>query len=152
VISLNRMRAHRRGGEDGSLSVAFPVVVATLLVVIGLCFDGGNGITAHRRAINIAEQAARAGAAHLSPTSMRGSGAYQIDPIIAHQAASAYLAAAGYPGQVSIGRDATGQYVAVTVRWQQPTVFGQLLGIHQFTGTGQAQAHACHGIVTLEGC
>src|SRR6266516_6600853 len=90
--------------EEGSRSVVCPVVDATLLVVIGLCVDGGNGITAHRRAINIAEQAARAGAAQVSPTAIRV-GAYQIDPALARQAASAYLAATGYPGQVVIGRD-----------------------------------------------
>jgi len=137
--------------EEGSLSVVFPVVVATLLVVIGLCFDGGNGITAHRRAINIAEQAARAGAAQVSPTAIRV-GAYQIDPALARQAASAYLAATGYPGQVVIGRDAAGGYVQVTVRWVQATAFGKLLGIRQFSGTGQARARACRGVLTLESC
>jgi len=52
-------------GQTGSISVTVPLLVLTVLVLVGFTFDGGNAITAHRRAVNLAEQAARAGAQRL---------------------------------------------------------------------------------------
>jgi Flp pilus assembly protein TadG len=138
--------------QAGSISTSVPLLVLTVLVVVGFAFDGGNAITAHRRAVNLAEQAARAGAQRLDIAALRARGAYRLDHAAAHTAAAAYLASSGTTGQVQVGRDADGDYVQVTVAWSQPTVFAGLLGRSRFTGTGRARARNCHGLATEEGC
>ncbi len=143
---------HDFTGQTGSISTTVPLLVLTVLVLVGFAFDGGNAITAHRRAVNLAEQAARAGAQHLDIAELRSRGQYRLDHAAARAAAAAYLASTGTPGQVQLGRDADGDYVQVVVDWTQPALFAGLLGRSRFTGTGQARAHNCHGLITEEGC
>jgi Flp pilus assembly protein TadG len=138
--------------QAGSISASVPLLALTVLVVVGFVFDGGNAITAHRRAVNLAEQAARAGAERLDIAALRSRGTYRLDHSAAQAAASAYLASTGNTGQVQLGRDTDGDYVEVAIRWSQPAVFASLLGRHRFTGTGRARAHNCHGLATEEGC
>jgi hypothetical protein len=114
-------------GQTGSISITVPLVALTVLVLVGFTFDAGNAITAHRRAVNLAEQAARA-------------------------AAAAYLTSTDTSGQVQLGRDADGDYVQVVVDWTQPALFAGLLGRSRFTGTARGRAHNCHGLVREEGC
>jgi Flp pilus assembly protein TadG len=138
--------------QRGSISASVPLLVLTVLVLVGFVFDGGNAITAHRRAVNLAEQAARAGAQRLDIGALRARGQYRLDPPAARAAAAAYLAATGTTGQVQVGRDAGGDYVQVTVAWSAPALFASLLGRSRFTGTGHGRAHNCHGLATEEGC
>ena len=138
--------------QTGTISATVPLLALTVLVLVGFVFDGGNAITAHRRAVNLAEQAARAGAQHLDITTLRSRGQYRLDPVGARSAAAAYLAGIGNTGQVQVGRDADGDYVQVTVAWSQPAVFAGLLGRSRFTGSGTGRAHNCHGLVSEEGC
>jgi Flp pilus assembly protein TadG len=147
--------SHRRlaiADQTGSISASVPLLVLTVLVLVGFVFDGGNAITAHRRAVNLAEQAARAGAQRLDVGALRSRGQFRLDPVAARAAAAAYLASTGNTGQVQVGRDADGDYVEVTVAWPQPAVFAGLLGRGRFTGTGRGRAHNCHGLATEEGC
>src|SRR6266508_2188904 len=67
------MNARRLAVADqtGSISASVPLLVLTVLVLVGFVFDGGNAITAHRRAVNLAEQAARAGAQRLDTGALR---------------------------------------------------------------------------------
>ena len=81
-----------RNGEAGSLSVLMPLLAVLALIVIGFGFDGANVLTAKRRGINVAEQAARAGAGQLDLAALRAGQAYRIDPAKARQAAQQYLA------------------------------------------------------------
>jgi hypothetical protein len=139
--------------QAGSISVMAPLLIMTVLVLLGLTFDGGTAITAHQHAIGLAEQAARAGAQQVSLASVRSaSGPYRLAPQAARQASSAYVRRAGVSGRVRIGHDQTGDFVEVTVAWSQPVVFAGLLGLRQFTGTGTARARLCHGIVTEDAC
>ena len=138
--------------QTGSISTSVPLLVLTVLVVVGFAFDGGNAITAHRRAVNLAEQAARAGAQRLDIATLRSRGAYRLDHAAARAAAAAYLASTDTSGQVQLGRDTDGDYVQVTVAWSQPAVFAGLLGRGRFAGTGRARARNCHGLTTEEGC
>lgn len=138
--------------QTGSISTSVPLLVLTVLVLVGFAFDGGNVITAHRRAVNLAEQAARAGAQHLDIATLRSRGQFRLDGVAARSAAAAYLASTGNTGQVQLGRDADGDYVEVVVDWTQAAVFAGLLGRSRFTGTGRARAHNCHGLATEEGC
>lgn len=142
------------GGQRGSVSVMAPVLIASVLAVLGLTFDGGTAISAHQRAIGVAEQAARAGAQQVSIASVRtATGPYRLVPEAAGRATRTYLRRAGVSGgQVQVGHDAVGDYVEVTVPWTHPAVFGQLLGVREFTGTGTARARLCHGVVVEEAC
>lgn len=80
------------GGQAGSVSVLAPLLILTVLVLLGLAFDGGTAITAHQRAIGLAEQAARAGAQQVSLAWVRSpSGPYRLAPQAARQASNAYL-------------------------------------------------------------
>jgi Flp pilus assembly protein TadG len=141
-----------RDGEAGSLTVLMPLLVVLALVVIGFGFDGANVLTAKRRGINVAEQAARAGAGQLDLASVRAGGAYRIDPAKARQAALRYLTQAGYTGQVRLGRDAIGDRVDVSLAWSQRGLFAQFVGVGRYGGTVQASAYNCHGIAWEEGC
>ncbi len=138
--------------QTGSISTSVPLLVVTVLVLVGFVFDGGNAITAHRRAVNLAEQAARAGAERLDIAALRSRGVYRLDRAAARGAAGAYLASTGTTGQVQVGRDGDGDYVEVVVDWSQPAVFAGLLGRSRFTGTGRGRARNCHGLATEEGC
>jgi Flp pilus assembly protein TadG len=149
---MRRRSGEPRHGEAGSLSVAMPLIVILALVVIGFAFDGANALTGKRRAINTAEQAARAGAGQLDLGSIRAGGPYRIDPAKAHQAAQHYLGTVGYAGQVRLGRDAIGDRVDVTVSWSQQGLFGRFVGVSRYGGSVQASAHVCHGVIQEEGC
>ena len=139
-------------GQNDSISATVPLLALTVLVLVGFAFDAGNAITAHRRGVNLAEQAARAGAQRLDIAELRSHGHYQLDPTAAHAAAAGYLASTGTTGQVQLGRDADGDYVEVVVDWTQPALFAGLLGRSRFTGIARGRAHNCHGLVTEEGC
>jgi hypothetical protein len=139
-------------GQAGSVSTTVPLLVLTVLVLVGFTYDGGNLVTAHRRAVNLAEQAARAGAQQLDIAALRSRGQYRLDRVAARRAAAAYLASTGTHGQVQLGRDLDGDYVQVVVDWSQPALFAGLLGRSRFAGTAKGRAHNCHGLVTEEGC
>ena len=150
---MNRQaKASIRNGEAGSLSVLMPLLAVLALIVIGFGFDGANALTAKRRGINVAEQAARAGAGQLDLASIRAGGTYRIDPAKARQAAQQYLAQAGYAGQVRLDRDRIGDRVDVTVTWSQRGLFTNFVGVRQYGGTVQASAYSCHGVAQEEGC
>lgn len=138
--------------QAGSISTSVPLLVLTVVVLVGFVFDGGNAITAQRRAVNLAEQAARAAAERLDIGALRSRGSYRLDPTAARAAAAGYLASTGTTGHVQLGRDVDGDYVEVAVGWSQPAVFAGLLGRRRFTGTGRARARNCHGLATEEGC
>jgi Flp pilus assembly protein TadG len=147
-----KTRISIRNGEAGSLSVLMPLLAVLALIVIGFGFDGANVLTAKRRGINVAEQAARAGAGQLDLAALRAGDAYRIDPAKARQAAQQYLAQAGYAGQVRLGRDRIGDRVDVSVTWSQRGLFTSLVGVGQYGGTVQASAYSCHGVTLEEGC
>ncbi len=138
--------------QTGSITATVPLLVLTVMVLVGFTFDGGNVITAHRRAVNLAEQAARAGAERLDIAALRSRGQYRLDRAAASAAAATYLANTSTRGHVQLGHDTDGDYVEVVVDWTQPALFAGLLGRSRFTGTGQGRAHNCHGLVTEEGC
>ena len=145
-------RTFIRNGEAGSLSVLMPLLAVLALIVIGFGFDGANVLTAKRRGINVAEQAARAGAGQLDLAAIRAGDAYRIDPSKARRAAQQYLAQAGYAGQVRLGRDRIGDRVDVSVTWSQRGLFTSFVGTGQYSGTVQASAYSCHGVALEEGC
>jgi Flp pilus assembly protein TadG len=131
-----------RDGEAGGVMALVAVLMVGLLAVVGLVYDGGRAITAQRRAINIAEQAARAGARALDATTLRTAAPDRLDPQAAVAEAEAYLASVGATGQVTV----TGDLVQVTVAYSEPTRLLGLVGITRYSGTGTADAHSVKGV------
>jgi Flp pilus assembly protein TadG len=134
--------------EEGAVMATVAVFMVALLAVVALVYDGGRAITAKRRAINQAEQAARAGARAVDPASLRTAGATapgvapRLDPAGAAAQARAYLAASGSAGTVQVAGDT----VQVTVTFQERTLLLGLLGIDSFSGSGTAEAVSVRGV------
>ncbi len=138
--------------ESGVVTAFVVVLTMALLLVTGLVFDGGRTIVAKRHAINVAEQAARAGAQALDIASIRSGGPYRLDPRQARRYALAYLAASGETGTVSVSRDTTGDLVGVVVPFSVRSSLLTLAGLPVLRGTGEASARNCQGVVQEENC
>jgi hypothetical protein len=54
-------------------------MVPVFVILLGLVYDGGDAYIAHTRALNLAEQAARAGAQEIDLVSVRAGGPYRLD-------------------------------------------------------------------------
>jgi hypothetical protein len=117
------------------------MVFATIIVlaVAGLVYDGGGLIATKRQAINVAEQAARAGAQAIDTPTLMATGVVRLDPTAASARAEAFLATNGWTGTAS----ATTTSVTVTVTQTRPLVFLQTIGIgaRPVSGTATAEPH-----------
>jgi Flp pilus assembly protein TadG len=131
-----------RFDERGSVTLFAVVVVLGLLAMAGLVVDGGAKLTAQRRANNVAEQAARAGAQAADQAALRA-GHTVLDPSRARLAALQYLSAAGHSaGRITV----TGAALDVEVTASAPTAILGILGIHTLTVTGRGQARLLRGV------
>lgn len=120
---------HRDRGV--SLSVLVMSLVGGFLLAAGLVVDGGQQVTAARRAEAAASGAARAAA----DAGARARVAGRPDPGAAVRAGAAYLAATpDVRGEVALA----GGRVRVTTSSSAPTVFLGLIGLDRV----QASAHA----------
>jgi hypothetical protein len=135
-----------RAGETGAVTAMVAIFAVALLLLAGLVFDGGMILASKRRAINTAEQAARAGAQEVSIASVRAGGPFRLDPPAARAAALDYLGHAGYSGAARVHDDT----VDVDVRWSQPTIILRLIGIGGQAGTVGASARSVHGVTGEE--
>jgi Flp pilus assembly protein TadG len=136
----------QRPPEAGSVTAMVAILTIGLLLLVGLVYDGGRILTAKRRAINTAEQAARAGAQEVSIASVRAGGRHRLDPPAAQAAALAYLSQAGYSGTARVRADA----IDVDVAWSQPTIILHLTGTGTPGGTVSASARSVHGVTSEE--
>lgn len=136
----------RRGDDCGQVTAFVVVFTMALVFVAGLVVDGGVLLTTKRQAMNIAEQAARAGAQGLSIDQLRSTGVQALDPQSAADTAHRYLAAAGYRGDVAVaGNRVT---VSVAIR-RRPLILG-LGGLGAVTVTGHAVARNARGVVEAD--
>jgi len=136
--------AHRTqdpGRDTGAATVWMVFATLIVLAVAGLVFDGGALITAKQRAVNDAEEAARAGAQAIDVNSVLNSTGPQLDQAAAVAHAQAFLAATGATGTVTADADS----VTVTVTRTQPMTFLQTLGLGDRTLTGTATARPRQG-------
>jgi hypothetical protein len=138
-----RTRPNRQG-EEGSVSLFLVVLLLAVFAVFGLVVDGGARLDGQRRATDQAEQAARAAAQAVNPTSLRnGTGTPTLDPAAAREAAARYLASTSNVTLTSI--QVTGDTVTVTVSTTvQPAVLS-IIGIHALTVTGTGRAQLLRG-------
>jgi Flp pilus assembly protein TadG len=140
---------HRLGRMDhdadrGSITAYVLIMTVALVVLAGLVLDGGAALTAHGRAADTAQQAARAGADALDETSLRAGtpAGLTANPAAARAAAAAVLAAADITGDITV----TGASVTVTARASNPTAILAIVGITRVGGT--ATAVPLHGTTT----
>lgn len=121
-----------------SVSVMVLLWIGALLLVAGLIVDGGQQVTAARRAESVAAGAARAAA----DAGATGRLAGRPDPGTAMRAARAYLAGAnGVRGTAGL----RGGVVRVETESTSPTIFLSVIGIAQVRGTAAAEADLVRG-------
>jgi Flp pilus assembly protein TadG len=106
------------------------------LLLAGLLFDVAAAMTAKVSALQVAQQAARAGADQLDLLTLRTSGQTRLDPAAAQTAAEQWLDQAGAAGTAT----ATTEQVTVTVTVTQPTVLLDAVGVATFTLSATATA------------
>lgn len=102
--------------ERGSITAFVAVVASALVLVAGMAYDGGQVITAHNAARNIADRAARAGAQQIDLDHLRATNEPRLDPAAAETAAVEYLRRAGATGTATV----SGSSITVTVTRTQP--------------------------------
>jgi Flp pilus assembly protein TadG len=117
-------------------------LMMAMLALAGLVIDGGRKLDASQKAYAIAEEAARAGAGQVNTSAAYGSGTFKVDVPQALGAARAYLASAGYSGDVS----ASGNKIKVVVHVTERTALLSLIGIPSFSSTGSAVASLVAGV------
>jgi hypothetical protein len=132
------------GGDAGQVTAFVVVVMVALLAVAGLVYDGGEALAAKTAAIDIAQEAARAGAEQVNLAVLRAAGQVTLDAPAARAAALAYVAATGTgdTAAVTVARTA----VTVAVSRSQPAVFLSAIGIGTLRVTGSATATAESGV------
>ena len=130
--------------ERGSVTVVTVTLTVALMVLAGLVFDGGRIISAQQQADATAQAAARSATQELDEAAARGTDTVTISPTRGEQRALAYLADAGYSGNVEI----TGAEAHVTVQRQHPTELLNLLGIGSVTVHGDGSSRAVRGVTT----
>lgn len=131
-----RRWAQRLRGDRGSATAWAIGVVAVVALLSGAVLDGGNAMAARVQALDIAQQAARAGANQLDLGALRNQGAVRLDPPAAQAAAEAFLRQAGATGTAT----ATIAQVTVTVTRSQPTLVLQAIGVDAIGMTATATA------------
>jgi Flp pilus assembly protein TadG len=135
-----RTRGH---AEEGSVSLFLVVLLLAVFAVFGLVVDGGARLDGQRRATDQAEQAARAAAQAINPTSLRDTGTPALNPAAAHAAANRYLASVG--NITLTGVNVTGTTVTVTVTTTVAPAVLSIIGVGALTVTGTGRAQLLRG-------
>ena len=131
-----RRRGRRLRGDHGSATVWAIGIVAVVALLSGAVLDGGNAMATRVQALDIAQEAARAGANQLDLSALRNQGLVRLDPVAAQAAAEAFLRQAGATGTAT----ATIAEVTVTVTRSQPTLVLQAIGVDSIGVTATATA------------
>lgn len=129
--------------ERGSVALYMALIAVGMLMMAGLVIDGGAAIAARARAVDVSEQAARAGADALSQPALRTGtpGGLTADPGAARAAAARVLAAAGVTGDVRV----SGAAVTVTARVPRRAVVLSAVGVGDLSQSQTSTAVAVYG-------
>ena len=141
IRSRRPARPRTLSDDRGSLSLAAAIVMPAVIVLFGLVVDGGYALAQRQRAIDAAQNAARAGANALAVDDLRRS-AVRLDPTAAAAAARDYLTKAGYQATIRV----TADRVTVTVRATQRLRLLAFIGMRSLEVQGVATARAVPGI------
>ena len=146
TVLTDRWTRIQHDEDRGSITAYLLIMTVALVVLAGLVLDGGAALTAHGRAADTAQQAARAGADALDEQSLRATtpSGLTTNPAAARAAAARVLAAADVIGDITV----TGTTVTVTARATKPTAILAIVGITQVGGTATATAMPLHGTTT----
>ncbi len=140
-------RARAMTADSGQIT-AFVVVMATALILLaGLVLDGGLTLAARERALNLAQEAARAGAQGINLAVYRQTGNLILSPTLAAADAQQYLASTGTQGTVQI----TGNTVTVAVTITQRMQVLDAAGLFAVTVHASASAVPDRGILGIIG-
>jgi hypothetical protein len=127
-------RRHWRHGwrERGAIGAMVAVLAPPLIALLGLVYDGGLALEGRQRALDAAEQAARAAGNQCDPAILRNNSDCQVTSQgRADQAARPFMTdGVSMVGQVVITNG--GHTVTVTTEVVVPTVFLGLFGVHEF--------------------
>jgi Flp pilus assembly protein TadG len=145
LVVRGRLAPLRGRAEGGFVSLYVVVITVGLLAMAGLVLDGGNALAAREQATDVAQQAARAGADALTPSSLRGSPTgLTASPAAAQAAANRVLDTAGVTGTVNVD----GADVSVTVVVHKDTTILSAFGVGPIEGRATSTATALHGTTT----
>ena len=148
MIGRPRRRCRVTVAGDSGQITAFVVVMATALVLLaGLVLDGGLTLAARERALNLAQEAARAGAQGINLATYRQTGNLALSEPLATADAQQYLASTGVRGTVQV----TGYTVTVTVTITQPMQILDAAGLSAITVHASASAVPDRSIFGIAG-
>lgn len=131
----------RPRADRGSVTTFTLLICLGMVALLGLVAEGGDVLAAREQAVALAEQAARAGAAQLSPTTLHLGGVLDQggNPVLA---AEYLLAVGGHPGYATV----TGNTVTATVRpYAVSTPLLRIVGVPSIAVGATASATAVAG-------
>ncbi|MGO8876862.1 MAG: pilus assembly protein TadG-related protein [Acidimicrobiales bacterium] len=134
-------RRHPPRPETGSVTVFVLLVCLCLAALLGLVSEGGLVLSSRETAVAEAEQAARAGAAALSPAAVRA-GSISSSPPEAVEAAENVMALNGHAGTATAVR---GVVTATVTPFRVSTPLLALVGVPSISVTASASASAVAG-------
>ena len=148
--TVRQRRTADPDSDRGSAALWLAIVMVGLLAFATLVLDGGMALAARGQAVDVAQQAARAGADALTPYSVfAGGGAAGLgaQEAAANTAAQRVLAAAGATGSVVV----TAASVTVTATAVRHTAILSAVDITEVSGTASATAIPLLGTTTPGG-
>ena len=138
-----RLRFAQDDPERGSATIWMITTALTMVLLVGLAVDLGGQVLAKQHAQVVAFEAARAGGQQLQgPAAVTGQAAV-VDPARAVTAAATYIA--GTPEVAGTASVVGGRVVVNTVTTYQ-TRFLSIIGIHELTVTGHAEAQTVRAV------
>jgi hypothetical protein len=127
--------------DQGSVTPFMLLVCVCLAALLGLVAEGGQALSARETAVAEAEQAARAGAAVLTPQTVRAGG-ISSGGSSAIGIAEYLMALSGHPGRATAGN---GVVTATVAPFRLDTPLLALAGVDSITITATASARAVVG-------
>ncbi len=125
----------------GAVTTWFVIMTLPMLLMAGLVFDGGRVLSERRESLDVAQNAARAGAQAVDISQVRDGGLV-VSASEAETAAKDYLQVNGFTGVVVV----VGDTVTVTVTQEVQTTLLSSIGIRSRTVSGTASARIVRGI------
>ncbi len=137
-------RAFEEERDRGAVMFWVVPIMVGLIAMAGLIVDGGDAIAAREQAADVAQQAARAGADALSPTSLHDSDPADLtaNPGAARAAAQRVLDTAGISNPTVV---VSGDSVTVSVTVHEKTQILSAFGLNNISGSASSTAVALHG-------
>lgn len=129
-------RRSRPAADAGVATVWMVLTTFTAVLITAVILAGAAVLGARAHGLDLAQQAARAGAQQIDTTAYRTSGLLRLDPARAVTAARRFLTAASATGHVT----ATPTRVTVTATSRQPTPTLAGFGVTTLTVTATASA------------